>query len=119
MMLYATATASGRPTLRQRLAQCGLELHPQKTRIVYCKDADRRGDYPETSFDFLGYTFLPRLSMNRWGKTFVNFSPAVSNSAQKGMIGKLRKLWIRRRVEMSLEDIANWLNYYAQYHNQR
>ena len=52
--------------LRPRLAQCGLDLHPQKTRIVYCKDADRRGDYPETSFDFLGYTFRPRLSMNRW-----------------------------------------------------
>lgn len=76
--------------LRQRLAQCGLELHPQKTRIVYCKDADRRGDYPETSFDFLGYTFRPRLSMNRWGKTFVNFSPAMSARVGKAIRQEVR-----------------------------
>ena len=76
--------------LRQRLAQCGLELHPQKTRIVYCKDADRRGDYPETSFDFLGYTFRPRLSMNRWGKTFVNFSPARSARVGKAIRQEVR-----------------------------
>lgn len=76
--------------LRQRLAQCGLELHPQKTRIVYCKDADRRGNYAETSFDFLGYTFRPRLSMNRWGNTFVNFSPAMSARAGKAIRQEVR-----------------------------
>ncbi|EOX0853199.1 reverse transcriptase domain-containing protein, partial [Shigella sonnei] len=85
----ADALISG---LRQRLAQCGLQLHPQKTRIVYCKDADRRGDYPETSFDFLGYTFRPRLSMNRWGKTFVNFSPAMSARAGKAIRQEVRRI---------------------------
>ena len=55
--------------LEQRFAQCGLELHPLKTRVIYCKDSDRVGDHVETSFDFLGYTFRPRRSKNRWGKT--------------------------------------------------
>ena len=51
-----------RDAIAQRLAQCGLELHPDKTRIVYCKDADRRATYANERFDFLGYTFRPRLS---------------------------------------------------------
>ncbi len=54
--------------LEQRLAECGLELHPSKTRIVYCKDDDRRGHYPNEKFDYLGYTFRARRSKNRWGK---------------------------------------------------
>jgi hypothetical protein len=58
--------------LRQRFAECRLELHPQKTRIVYCKDANRQGNYPELQFDFLGYTFRPRGAMNRSGKMFVS-----------------------------------------------
>ena len=69
--------------LAVRLAECGLELHPQKTKIVYCKDSDRRGTYPNQSFDFLGYSFRPRRSKNRWGKFFVNFTPGISNAAAK------------------------------------
>src|SRR5690606_6069065 len=57
--------------IRDRLKACGLELHPEKTKIVYCKDVDRRGSYHHESFDFLGYTFRPRLSKNKQGKTFV------------------------------------------------
>ena len=71
--------------LKQRFKECGLELHPEKTRIVYCKDDDRENDYPETSFDFLGYTFRPRRSKNWQGKYFINFTPAVSNKAKKAM----------------------------------
>jgi RNA-directed DNA polymerase len=56
--------------LHDRFNECGLELHPDKTRIVYCKDDDRRGEYPEIKFDFLGYTFRPRRSKNRYGKFF-------------------------------------------------
>ena len=70
-------------SLKERLLQCGLELHPGKTKNVYCKDDDRRGDFPNTKFNFLGYTFRNRRSKNRLGKYFVNFSPAVSNSAKK------------------------------------
>ena len=71
--------------LNQRFSECGLELHPEKTRIVYCKDDDRRGNYPNHSFDFLGYTFRPRRSKNRHGKLFINFTPAVSNKASQKM----------------------------------
>jgi RNA-directed DNA polymerase len=79
-----------RDALAARLAQVGLELHPDKTRIVYCKDADRRGDHEVTSFTFLGYTFRPRLAKNRWGKHFVNFLPAVSKDAIKAMGREIR-----------------------------
>jgi RNA-directed DNA polymerase len=60
--------------LASRFAEVGLELHPDKTRIVYSKDADRRGSYDHERFTFLGYTFRPRLSKNRFGKHFVNFT---------------------------------------------
>src|SRR4030095_1662856 len=59
--------------IRDRLRQCGLELHPTKTRIVYCKDSDRRGEYEHTSFDFLGYTFQPRRGENTFGEDFFWF----------------------------------------------
>jgi RNA-directed DNA polymerase len=59
--------------LHGRFNECGLELHPDKTRIVYCEDDDCRGDYPEIKFYFLGYTFRPRRSKNRYGKFFINF----------------------------------------------
>ena len=88
--------------LGRRFAQCGLELHPLKTRVVYCKDADRRGSYAETSFDFLGFTFRPRLSKNRWGKTFVNFSPAVSAKAGKAIRQEVRSWNLQNRSDKSL-----------------
>ena len=70
-----------RAAIAARLRECGLELHPEKTKIVYCKDDDRRRTYPNEKFDFLGYTFRPRRSKNRKGKYFINFSPAVSDKA--------------------------------------
>ena len=63
--------------LEVRMKEVGLELHPEKTKIVYCKDDLRRKEYPRVSFDFLGYTFRSRRSKNRWGKYFINFSPAI------------------------------------------
>ena len=71
--------------LAARLKECGLELHPVKTKVVYCKDDDRRRRYPNEKFDFLGYTFRPRRSKNRFGKFFINFSPAVSDKAVKAI----------------------------------
>jgi group II intron reverse transcriptase/maturase len=99
-----------RDALGQRLAQVGLELHPDKTRIVYCKDADRRDDHEVTSFTFLGYTFRPRLAKNRWGKHFVNFLPAVSKGAIKAMGRELRSWHIARRSDKSLTDLALMFN---------
>jgi RNA-directed DNA polymerase len=70
-----------RDAIAVRLAACGLELNQTKTAIVYCKDDDRRGSHEHQRFDFLGYTFRPRLVRSRAGKRFVGFTPAVSNQA--------------------------------------
>ena len=72
-----------RAELEQRMAQCSLELHPEKTRVVYCVDANRREEHGECKFDFLGYTFKPRAARNRWGKMFTTFSPGVSIRRRK------------------------------------
>src|SRR5205807_3812466 len=68
-----------------RMEECRLELHPEKTKVVYCKDDDRRRRYPNEKFDFLGYGFQPRRSKNRFGKYFINFSPAISDKAGKSI----------------------------------
>ena len=110
--------------LRKRFIECGLELHSDKTRIVYCKDDDRRGDYPEIAFDFLGYTFRPRRSKNRYGKFFVNFTPGVSNEAAKAMRNEIRNWRIHLKPGKSIEDISRmfnpvirgWINYYGRFY---
>ena len=95
--------------LEARFAACKLELHPQKTQIVYCKDANRRGDYPQRKFNFLGYTFRPRRAMTRNGKLFVNFAPAVSDRAGKAMRQTMRRWKLHRRSDLELGDIAHWV----------
>jgi hypothetical protein len=71
--------------IRGRFEQCGLELHSEKTRIVYCKKDGRPGDFEHVKFDFLGYTFQPRRAQDRWGKYFVSFLPAISTKAAKAV----------------------------------
>src|SRR5712692_6191103 len=85
-----------RQALEERFAECRLRLHPQKTRVVYCKDANRLGENPECTFDFLGYTFRPRSASNRNGKRFVSFLPAVSNTAAKRMRRSVRRWRLHR-----------------------
>jgi RNA-directed DNA polymerase len=111
--------------LRQRLAECGLELHPLKTKIVYCKDDDRRGTHEHTSFDFLGYTFRPRRAKNRKGKLFISFLPGVSAKAAKFIRAKIRSWRLgSTRNNQSLEEIARfvnpfvrgWVNYYGRFY---
>ena len=100
--------------LASRFAEIGLELHPDKTRIVYCKDVDRRGSYEHERFTFLGYTFRPRLSKNRFGKHFVNFTPAVSNEAKK-RIGRVIRSWrVNCRSDKDLSDLARMYNPHVQ-----
>lgn len=110
--------------LQIRLAECGLEMHPAKTKIVYCKDNNRRGNYPNVSFDFLGYCFRPRRAENKRTKqVFCNFLPAVSQSALKSMREAVRDLGIRQQTQVSLADIAEqlnpllrgWIEYYGRY----
>ncbi|MBC7927931.1 MAG: group II intron reverse transcriptase/maturase [Bryobacteraceae bacterium] len=110
--------------LQARFEQCGLEMHPTKTKIVYCKDGSRKGKYPNTKFDFLGYTFRPRVVKNRKRNSlFVSFTPAVSTAAIKTMRQTTRKLNYRNRTELSLADISRlhnpvlrgWLEYYGRF----
>ncbi len=97
--------------LRQRFKECGLELHPEKTKIVYCKDGSRKGQYEHTAFDFLGYTFRRRSCWSRKRNCiFMNFTPAVSKSALKSMRLKIRKLRVRMATNRSIEQLALWLN---------
>jgi RNA-directed DNA polymerase len=108
-----------------RLAQVGLRLHPDKTRIVYCKDSRRQGEHEHTSFTFLGYAFRPREAINRKeGEHFTGFSPAISPEALKAKGDRLRELRIHRQTNLSLDDLAGWLNpiiagwmnYYGRYY---
>ena len=97
--------------LQVRLAECGLELHPTKTKIVYCKDVDRKGSYPNVKFDFLGYCFRPRLVQNRRTKSlFCGLNPAVSVSALKNMRSAIRDLKLRNRTQFELSDIGKQIN---------
>ena len=110
--------------LQARLAECHLELHPTKTKIVYCKDGKRKGTYPNVKFDFLGYEFRPRAVLgSQSGRLLCGFTPAVSPSALKSMRATIRDLDIRRRTQVSLGDIAlqinpllrGWIEYYGRY----
>ena len=80
-----------REYLDARLRECGLELHPEKTRVVYCKDSNGKGSYENVQFDFLGYTFRPRLAQSRIGKRFTAFSPAMSRLAAKAIQQRVRR----------------------------
>ena len=110
--------------LQARLAECGLEMHPTKTKIVYCKDDRRKGTHPNVTFDFLGYGFRPRrVKSARNAKVFCGFNPAVSASALKSMREKIRDLNIRRRTHVTMAEIARqlnpilrgWIEYYGRY----
>lgn len=111
--------------LDQRFKECGLELHPDKTKIVYCKDDMRKGDYPVYKFDFLGYTFRPRRSKNKFGKHFINFTPAVSDIALKAMRLKIRGWRMHLKPDKELEDLSKmfgsvlrgWMNYYGRFYS--
>jgi RNA-directed DNA polymerase len=110
--------------LEARFKECNLELHPEKTRIIYCEDDDRRGEHPHTRFDFLGFTFRSRRSKDRWGKSFINFSPAVSNEAGKEMRQETRRWKLHLRSDKSLEDLSRmlspkvrgWIHYYGSFY---
>ena len=109
--------------LDARFKECGLEMHPEKTKIVYCKDGCRRGEYPVISFDFLGYTFKPRLAKSG-NKMFIGFLPGVSNKALKAMCCKTRKSNFRNLTNLTIEEISEiynkvligWDNYYGKYY---
>lgn len=110
--------------IKIRLKECNLEVHPDKTKIVYCKDQKRKGSYENESFDFLGYTFRPRLTQNKRGKKFVGFLPAVSGRSAKQIRQEIRSWNIQLKSDKNLTDLARmfnikvqgWVNYYGAYY---
>jgi group II intron reverse transcriptase/maturase len=108
----------------ERLKECKLELHPEKTGVVYCKDSNRRGNHLQIQFTFLGFTFRPRRATNRDGQTWTNFLPAVSGAATKRMYQTIRGWGIPRRTSVGLHVLARqynttlrgWLNYYGRFY---
>lgn len=110
--------------LDRRFKQCGLELNLDKTKIVYCKDSDRKGNYDNISFDFLGYTFRPRTARNKDSKLFTGFLPAMSNKAQKAVRKEVRSWKLQLKSDKSIKDLADifnnkiqgWINYYGHYY---
>lgn len=110
--------------LKNRLKECGLEVHPTKTRIVYCKDIHRRQEEKNIQFDFLGYTFRPRRSKDRYGRVFVNFTPGISRAAAKAIRQTVRRWRVQLKSDNSLEDlgrmfgpmIRGWITYYCRFY---
>ena len=99
-----------RKHLASRLKDCGLELHPTKSRIVYCKDSNRRGSHENNQFDFLGYTFRPRLARSSSGSTSTSFLPAISGVAMRGISQRIRSWRLGLKSDRSISYLAHWIN---------
>jgi group II intron reverse transcriptase/maturase len=100
-----------REAVARRLVEVGLELHPDKTRIVYCKDSNRRGDYEEISFTFCGYTFRPRQARNkRTGEVFTAFLPARAPEKLTAMSRRVASWRLHRRTTQDLDGLAKEIN---------
>ena len=108
----------------ERFQACGLELHPNKTRLVYCKDINRTGDHPDIQFTFLGYTFRPRKALDKYGRVYVNFSPAVSRDGFKAMRQTIRGWHLQLKCDKNLADLSTmfgpilkgWQQYYGRFY---
>lgn len=112
-----------RQRLEARLHECGLEIHPAKTRVVYCKDSRRTGTAEHVQFDFLGYTFRPRRIVDRNGRPRTGFTPAVSRQSMTSMRQSLRRWRLQLHSFLSLEELAvrvapkvkGWMAYYCRF----
>lgn len=108
----------------QRFLHCGLEIHPEKSGIIYCKDKNRPEKFERISFDFLGFTFRPRRCVNKQGIVHPNFLPAISQASRKAINREIRSWHIQIKNDKSLLDISNmfnsilrgWSNYYGQFY---
>jgi len=110
--------------LEVRMAQCHLQLHPQKTQIVYCRSGNRKAEFALCQFDFLGYRFQPRLAKSRAGALFVGFLPAISPKAATAIRRTVRRWRLHCWHTVELVDVARqinpvlhgWINYYGRFH---
>lgn len=107
--------------IAERFEECGLQIHPEKSKVVYCKDRKRTGNYRRTSFDFLGFTFRPRLAANKKGMYYVGFLPGISHSSARSIRREIKRWRLQDKVKARKEDIAKyinpkvqgWINYYS------
>jgi len=115
--------AALKEVLTERFQSCGLTLHPEKTKIVYCKSNYHKDKYPEISFDFLGYTFRPRLACSRFGQMMVSFTPAISRKSAKRLRKTMRDWQLWRWQFLDIAEVADniraciqgWINYYGSF----
>lgn len=110
--------------LRKRMKQCGLELHPEKTRLVYCKDYRRQEQHESVKFDFLGYSFQPRTAKSkRDGALYLGYDCAISISSKKRIAATMKVLDIEHLTHKSIVGVAQflepyirgWVNYYGKF----
>lgn len=110
--------------ISNRLQDCLLTMHPDKSKVIYCKDSNRQGVYEQTQFTFLGFTFRPRAAWTRSGMRFTSFLPAVSAEALKQMRQTIKSWRMHRQTYATLEDLAHqynailrgWWNYYGSFY---
>ena len=110
--------------IANRMERVGLRLHPDKTKVVYCKDGNRRGSHEHTTFTFLGFSFRARKARTRAGKNFTNFLPAISKDALNKISGEVRRWRLHRRTRHSFAELAKkinpvirgWMQYYGAFY---
>ena len=108
----------------ERLSQCKLMMHPDKSKVVYCKDSNRRLKYPQVQFTFLGFTFKPRGAVNKQGQMFTGFLPAVSRDAIVRMLRTIKSWQLQRQTSTTIEDLSarynpvlrGWWNYFSSFY---
>lgn len=108
--------------IKERMQQCKLNLHPAKTKIVFCPSTRRKTPQGEAQqFDFLGFTFRPRKVVTRSGKISFGFLPGISVKSTKRIVEHLRSLKINAWSNRSLTHLSKalgpmirgWLQYYG------
>jgi RNA-directed DNA polymerase len=113
-----------RAIIQKRLTECNLELNESKTKVVYCKDSNRKRNEDQIQFDFLGFTFRPRSAKNHRGEYFCSFLPAISNKAKRKIGQTMRAWWTTSRTDIELPELAKrinrqiqgWINYYGKFY---
>lgn len=113
--------------ITSRFKECGLEIHSEKSKIVYCKDVNRQEEYGSVAFDFLGFTFRPRRAQDKFGRKFINFLPAISQTSQKEIRQTIRRWHLQLKTDKSIDDLSKmlnpvirgWWNYYGKFHKSQ
>lgn len=109
--------------VKGRFEECLLTIHPEKSKIVYCKDQNRNVNYEHTEFDFLSFTFRPRMVRSKTGQYFVGFTPAISKKAEKALRDELRSWKVHKKTDKDVYYLSRafnpvlrgWIGYYSKF----